>query len=140
MDFIKIIKSGKQNKNIVVIVIIVLIIIFLWPQSRGFPGVNGDTYQAVFLTNNQVYFGELRDYSKEYVVLENIFYLQVSGPLQQANTSDDSPDRSSINLVKLGDELHGPEDRMFIPKEQILFWENLKGDSSVVQAILRRES
>jgi hypothetical protein len=35
----------------------------------------------------------------------------------------------------LGSELHGPEDKMSVSSEQVLFWENLKNDSKVVQAI-----
>lgn len=133
------VKKFKKDKNntyityLVVFVAVLVLVVFL-VQSEGFPVIDDNTYQAVFLTNNQVYFGELKDYSDEYVILENIFYLQASDPLQQVSVLG-STDDSNINLVKLGDELHGPEDKMFIPKERILFWENLKTDSAVARAI-----
>jgi hypothetical protein len=42
---------------------------------------------------------------------------------------------SDISLVKLGCELHGPEDEMLINRSQIVFWENLKEDGQVTQAV-----
>ncbi len=45
--------------------------------------------------------------------------------------------RSSVLVVKLGDELHGPEDIMTIPASSILFWEDLRSDSEVVLTINR---
>jgi len=88
-----------------------------------------DNYQAVFLSNNQVYFGKLSNQSGKYPVLTDIYYLRVTQPLQP---SDPNP---NINLVKLGDELHGPSDKMEINRDQILFVEDLKPDSQVVTAI-----
>lgn len=49
---------------------------------------------------------------------------------------DDNSRLSMANiLVKLGDELHGPKDEMRINRDQVLLWENLKGDSKVTDAI-----
>lgn len=100
--------------------------------SASFPSVSSADWQAVFLTNNQVYFGHLQNYGNSYVVLKDIYYLRAAEPLQQgAQTS-----AATLNLVKLGAELHGPEDIMYVPKSQIMFWENLRKDSQVVQAIV----
>lgn len=99
-------------------------------------------YQAVFLTNGQVYFGKL-DFESGWIALSDIYYLQVSEDLQPASSGDSSTnttpnatqDQQRIQLVKLGAELHGPEDEMFIAKDKILFWENMKDDSKVMQSI-----
>src|SRR5262245_44269387 len=61
-------------------------------------------YQAVFLTNGQVYFGKLVNARDEYVTLTDIYYLQV-GPQQGSGTSP-TTSQQSISLVKLGNELH----------------------------------
>lgn len=95
------------------------------------PRPDKNKWQAVFLTNGQVYFGRLEILSKDYVKLSSIYYLQVQQPVQpQPQTA-----QPNINLVKLGGELHGPEDEMFIPQDRILFWENLRDDSQVVRVI-----
>lgn len=40
-----------------------------------------------------------------------------------------------MQLIKLGDEIHGPEDEMILSKDQVLFYENLKTDGKVAQSI-----
>ncbi len=99
-------------------------------------GTNTD-YQAVFLTNGQVYFGKLTEGS-DWMKLTDIYYLQVTQNLQQADTSTAA--KNDIQLVKLGSELHAPQDEMHIDRDKILFWENLKDDGKVVQAIHQYKS
>lgn len=84
-------------------------------------------YQAVFLENGQVYFGRIDKNSSDstFVVLKNVYYLSNSSE----TTSTD------INLIKLGDELHGPSDRMDINLDKILFIEDLSPESKVLNAI-----
>lgn len=101
-------------------------------------------YQAVFLNNGQVYFGKL-DLDGGWVKLSDIYYLQLTEDLQPASTQSDAntqptttgagSQQQQIQLVKLGSELHGPEDEMYIAKDKILFWENMKSDSKVMQSI-----
>lgn len=101
-----------------------------WLPSLTFPAVDRNKWQAVFLINGQVYFGRLREVNREYILLKDTYYLRVNQQLQP------SPQQQpQLNLVKLGNEVHGPEDTMYIPKSQIIFWENMRDDSSVVQLI-----
>lgn len=93
-----------------------------------FPNIPDSKWQAVFLNNDQVYFGKLKDYDGKYLTLSDVYYLRTAEDLQQTS--------STLNLVKLGGELHGPEDTIFISKNSVLFWENLKENSRVVQSIM----
>ncbi len=101
--------------------------VFGFSTGGDFPAVAEAKWQAVFLSNDQVYFGKLKNYDGKYLTLSEVYYLRTAEDLQ--NTS------STLNLVKLGGELHGPEDIIFIPKSSVLFWENLKDTSRVVQSI-----
>ena len=96
-------------------------------------------YQAVFLVNNQVYFGKLSNENAQFPVLKDIYYLQVNQPIQPAQTVKGAPVQAAvnpdINLVKLGGELHGPSDEMRINRDQILLIEDLRADSNLVKAI-----
>ncbi len=94
--------------------------------------VKSDQYQAVFLSNGQVYFGQITGASKDTMILEDIFYLQVDQQLQPDTEQATDP---QVSLAKLGNELHGPEDQMFISMQDVVFWENLRDDGDVVQAI-----
>jgi hypothetical protein len=103
--------------------------------------INHNEYQALFLTNGQVYFGKLADLNHKFVTITDIYYLQVQqgdGSLQDASGNANS--NSQVSLAKLGSELHGPEDKMAVSSDQVLFWENLKPDSKVVQAITKYQS
>lgn len=103
-------------------------------------GVDDDGWQAVFLTNNQVYFGKLLETGERYI-LSNIYYLQVDQPLQlaQDNLSQQIENQPDIRLIKLGNELHGPKDIMYIERANVLFWENIKEDSQIVETIKNYE-
>ncbi|OGE92987.1 MAG: hypothetical protein A3K08_02545 [Candidatus Doudnabacteria bacterium RIFCSPLOWO2_01_41_7] len=74
----------------------------------------------------------------DWMQLRDIYYLQVTQQLQPDPTSQDATaqtQQKNIQLVKLGSELHGPQDVMNIDRDKILFWENMKDDSKVVEAI-----
>ncbi|MBX4191595.1 MAG: hypothetical protein KW804_02220 [Candidatus Doudnabacteria bacterium] len=143
---------NKFKWSIVALVVVIVLAAGVWMKTeyrfrKQAMGIS-DGYQAVFLTNNQVYFGKL-SYNHKSAVLTDIYYLQVTQNLQQATngttstTPSTTPNTSSqpkINLVKLGNELHGPQDTMFIERDKILFWENMKEDSKVVQAIKESQS
>lgn len=88
-----------------------------------------DQFQAIFLTNNMVYFGKISNITGEYVKITNVYYLQVQQGEQK------SQDQPKLSLAKLGNELHGPEDAMFINRSEVMFWENLRPDGKVVQTI-----
>ena len=117
-------------KKILFLILIGLVISAVISWWNGGLGVSGD-YQAVFLDNDQVYFGQLDDANQTYATLTDIFYLQIGQPLQPSDPA------TNVNLIKLGGELHGPIDQMTINREHILFIEDLRADSQVVQAIKR---
>lgn len=103
--------------------------------------INPNEYQALFLTNGQVYFGKLADLNRQYVTITDIYYLQVQqGQTLQSGSTSTNTAQSQVSLAKLGSELHGPEDKMFVASDQVLFWENLHNDSKVVQAINKAQN
>lgn len=97
--------------------------------------IQSDKYQAVFLNSQdgQVYFGKLSVYNDDLYVLNDIYYVRVENPVQPEGQNQQQ--QANISLAKLGNELHGPQDVMYIQKDQVLFWENLKDDGQVVKAI-----
>ncbi len=96
---------------------ILIALVFLWKL-------------AVFSSNNQTYFGHILETSNGYIVLEKVYYFKV---VQGSQSSQ------QLNLVKLKDEIYGPEDLMRIPDNQITFWQNLRDDSQVVKIIKQLE-
>ena len=142
------VKKPAQKKGflrwLVVLIIVVLIILaglFAVSKVTGWnvlgidKGSFSGEWQAVFLSNGQVYFGQIKSENTETIVVEDIYYLQVTKSLQPAE--GDTQKENELSLVKLGNELHGPEDEMRINRAHVLFIENLKEDGKVVRAIQR---
>jgi hypothetical protein len=113
-----------------VLVIIVAGLVWLYSYQSSVPTtenlIASGEYQAVFLDNGQVYFGKLHKSRGDFFLLTDVFYLQSGVAVEQT---------SNLALTKLGSEAHGPQDSMQINREHILFIENMKNDSKVVQAI-----
>lgn len=132
-------KIGFWNKVFIVVAILaalgLLIKFEIFPF--GFLGKNSGEYQAVFMTNGQVYFGKLSDKNSLWLTLKDIYYLQTN-PAQSANAGNEQTP-SSINLVKLGSELHGPTNQMLINRESVMFIEDLRSDSNIIMAIDKLE-
>jgi len=136
-------KRGKLKLAILAVVALLLIAFAgTWFMGRSDVAsqIDGSRYQAVFFTNGQVYFGKLQKLSGSYYKLTDIFYIQAKQATPKADSENpqatsDTQALSEPELVKLGEEIHGPEDAMIISQEQILFFENLKKDGKVTNAI-----
>jgi hypothetical protein len=116
------------------VLVVALLVLLYFGGAKENDNVDKKKYQAVFLTNGQVYFGKVKEINKNYVDLQQIYYLNVNQQVQPNQETEDKSNQS-VSLVKLGCELHGPTDRMVINRDQITFWENLKTDGQVAKAI-----
>lgn len=96
--------------------------------------VNPGQYQAVFLNGGQVYFGRVRSLNEKFLRIQDIYYLRVNQTVQP-NQDSNSAASNDVSLVKLGCELHGPQDEMLVNRDQVIFWENLKSDGQVAKAV-----
>jgi hypothetical protein len=139
-------QNGNPKRNILKpvlialgsLIVLAIFVLASWSLQRNSVGAQIDNgkYQAVFFTNGQVYFGKLEKLSGGYFKLNNIYYLQAptteDSENLQATTAQQAAD---VQLIKLGSEVHGPEDSMVINEDQILFFENLKADGKVTTSI-----
>jgi hypothetical protein len=131
--------SALRRIFIGLLVLILLIVLILVARTQLFragiatlfaPGaaemVDRNAYQAVFLSNSQVFFGKLQPHGDEWFLLSDVFYLSV-------------PDQPGAQgqLIKRGTELLGPREPMVISARSVLYIENLRDDGEVVTAIKR---
>lgn len=143
-------KEEKPFKRFILPIIAIIVVIIIgvlgwlaWSNmQKSGTAIDSNKYQAVFFTNGQVYFGKLHAFNGEYMKLTDIYYLQGQQPSSEgteesSNPQETSTDQSNVQLIKLGDEIHGPEDQMIISKDQMLFYENLKADGKVAQSIAK---
>lgn len=137
-------KEGSMMSAIVIVIIIAAVVVggfmlFRKSASSSTAVVDETKYQAVFVTNGQVYFGKVSGENNQYVSLSDVYYLVLKQPLQNQKTEGEDQQaqdqvKPGYSLIKLGKEMHGPTS-MSISKEQILFIENLADDSKVVSTI-----
>ena len=161
-----------SSTGVVIASVAILVLVGLWALGRytsvKVPGVSKGTegekaamelnevnpealkreegkWQAVFLSNGQVYFGHLKNPDAQYAELSEVYYLQVQQQIQQAATATttgqvggvQNPAQQQLVLIKFGTELHRPEDYMKINRDHILFWEDMTTDSTVVKSIVQ---
>src|ERR1700694_3259032 len=75
-------QTSKVSNSLLMVIILILVVLigfgglFMWmKKNSGLQGVETNHYQAVFLTNSQVYFGKLTSSNEKYLTLTNIYYL-----------------------------------------------------------------
>lgn len=133
-------KNVKKIIGYILIVIIILVVVGVIGWLIKNKNISSSVFsvktewQAVFLSDREVYFGKIVGANTEVVTISNVYYLQDIGALQQGENNLNQQ-KGEIKLIKLGNEIHGPLDEMQINKSQIMFVENLKDDSKMVQAI-----
>ena len=149
MDDKKIKKASKPVGNVnsygraifvFAILIFVLVLIFtgisLWQDGTIRNTVQlfkyKGSYQVVFLTSGQAYFGNITEITNEYIIVENPFSIKV----QQKQADEDAQvSQSEIKLLSIEDEFYQPEGYMLIEKNAILFMEELKDSSQIIEII-----
>lgn len=95
--------------------------------SRRAAAVSFDKpYQAVLLSNGQVYYGRMEGYGTSHPVLREVYYIQVQ-------TNPQTHEQKNI-LLKRGKEWHAP-DRMYLTPSQILLVEPVGTESKVMDLI-----
>src|SRR5258705_10372153 len=96
--------------------IVAAAVAFLAYQSwrTNAPPVLSTPYHAVLLLNGQAFFGRIQNLDSEYVVLQDVYYIQ----------SRQNPETKQVSniLVKRGQEWHAP-DRMLLNKRQGILME-----------------
>lgn len=108
------------------LIIAVAILGNAWMVSHPHAVKFDQTYQAVLLSNNNLYFGKLQGYGTGNPVLSDIYYLQnIVDPLTKQQTNV---------LKKRSLEGHAP-DKMYINPSQIVSVEPVEPNSHIAELI-----
>ena len=132
----------RQDKKKIVwfwpVAAIIIVVFLTYGVLNYFPGAeryNG--FQAVFLTNGQVYFGIIAKENSRYVYMTDVYYIQVQEQIQPSTVEGEAPVTISVpTLLKRGQELHGPDGSLKLNRDQVIAIENVGEESQVWQQIL----
>jgi hypothetical protein len=126
-------KTNRLSKKMMLtggsLLAVLLISLGVWQYTSS--QIMANRYQAVFLSNNQVYFGKLHGYYTSRPYMTDVYYFQANSKTD----SNTSSAQGSQLLVKLGQEIHAPENKLILNKDSILFVENLTEGGKVTEAI-----
>lgn len=97
-----------------------------------FAGAIDETrYQAVILSNDKVYFGQIESISDDFFRLESAFFLR--------ETREDAEAEPVRALLPVNREIHAPDNTMLIRKDEVVLVENLAKDSPILTEIKRQK-
>lgn len=99
--------------------------------------IDSSKYQIVSLATGQVYFGKLQNQTGEYLVLKSP-YIEQTVQSQDKN-EDGTAKATQTTILRVKDMVYGPEDSIALKSSQVTFWQNLRDDSKVTQAIKAKE-
>jgi hypothetical protein len=97
------------------------------PSDSLSSSINRSEYQAVFLTNGQVFFGKLTVPGGDYYDLHHVYYL--------ASGARGKTGQGSLTIQKLTNDIHGPEDLVVLNQRQVLYVENLRPNGRAAQIL-----
>ena len=134
-------QAPRSRWRIVLIVIVCIVLIGaigggVWAYMRGTApsAVDTNVYQAVSVTDGQVYFGKVTFLSHNFVKITNAYYLQAQADSKTASATDSAAKDASqqnMKLIKLGNKLYGPGSDIVIPGDKVLSYEALNPDGQV---------
>lgn len=120
---------------VVITIWLALITLAAWMIVRtqwSTPRLDTNRYQAVFLDDGKVFFGKMNNTDGEYITLDDAYYTKSAG----SNSDQQSaPTNDQTALIRVGSEAYGPENSIQVARSKVLFWQNLREDSKIVQAI-----
>lgn len=106
-----------------------------WLFFKGQQHIMSGRYQAVHLENGQIFFGKLQNTGGDFLTLRDPYYT----PQLSTKADDKTPTQTQLSLIKVGEEVYGPERSVSIARSTVQYWENLRDDSKVIDAIKQQQ-
>lgn len=89
--------------------------------------IDGDRYQAVFLSSDRVYFGKLHSLGGQWYELRDAYFIREKAAEGKAGATQ--------QVAPISEELQEPGRHMVVNADHVVQVQNLKGNSRVAQAI-----
>lgn len=134
----KSVATGKRPVNVILAILLILALgVIGWlvaPKLTGGLEFDTDKYQAVAVSDGQIYFGKVTPVDADHIRLTDAYYLQAEMTETTAATEETAPAQpGNVRLIKLSNKIYGPEDGIVLSKSQIVSYENLASDGQVAE-------
>lgn len=109
-----------KNISVSLILIVAILALGIWLGKNGHKFLSGGSqYAAVYMQTGDIYYGKLHSWPRLY--LENVWYFQVD-------------EEGQAQLVPYKGLTWGPSDKMYLNRDQIVWWTPLRSDSQLIAA------
>lgn len=135
---LRIVMPRVTRRRVSIVAILVFILaVAAWVHFTGAQGqsINRSAYQVVYLTNGQAYFGKLQNTNGEYLVMSSPYSAQSVQPDPKAG-EEAAP---TTTLLRVRDQVYGPDDSIAIRAETVAFWQNLRDDSKITALLKSKQ-
>ncbi|MFZ1458609.1 MAG: hypothetical protein WAT17_01900 [Candidatus Saccharimonadales bacterium] len=133
---IKLPRITRRTLSILAIVALAVgAVAWAYTTSPKGQSIDTSTYQVVYLTNGQAYFGKLENTSGEYLVIRSPYSAQSVQSEQKAGEVT----TPTTTLLRVRDQVYGPEDSIAIRTETVAFWQNLRDDSKITALLKSKQ-
>lgn len=142
--------TNNMRKKLIFVVVVVLIVAAgsLWNAKKPYflsnvtcqsSNVNCPWY-AVYLTNNQVYFGHIASLKDDTLALENVHFAEAyQEPAQVVKGKTfaiEQPAKQTFRVTQKGnDRMLSSDHKLFINRTSVLYWEKFSPDAEVVKLL-----
>lgn len=130
---------GKAKKWIFVAVAAVALVLvgsMMWHLfNPGIAGVDKSKYQAIFLVDGTQYVGKLNNLDSGHYKLTNAYFVTANSTPVVSDQGSKQNSSNQVALVKLETGLLNAENEMMVPKDKVLFYENLKSDGQAAKLL-----
>ena len=134
---LRIVMPRVTRRRVSIVAILVFILaVAAWVHFTGAQGqsINRSAYQVVYLSNGQAYFGKLQNTNGEYLCDEQPYSAQSVQPDPKAGEA-----APTTTLLRVRDQVYGPDDSIAIRAETVAFWQNLRDDSKITALLKSKQ-
>jgi hypothetical protein len=124
----------KQSPWLIAVVVVVALVIVEFAVAAIFSigqfSKTTSTWSALFLNDNEIFFGHVKSSNSNQIELSNVFYLQRTQPPQGTQ----APASISINSL-VSSQIQCPQDEITLDRVNVLYQQDLQNGSFVVQKL-----
>lgn len=135
---------NNMRRNIIFIGVVVAVLAagMLWDSKNPMSswGKKDTSWYAVYLTNNQVYFGHISSIRRDEIVLENVHFAEAYQEQVPVATSAKfaltTAPKQTFRISQRGNEkMLSSDHKLFINRTSVLYWEKFSPDAEVVKLL-----
>lgn len=112
------------------VIFVIFVVFFSYAWGKGIWPFGERKYQAVQLSNGDIYYGHLCLFPSP--KLTDVYFIQNVPAAKEG-------EQPTTKLAPLTSLFFAPENVMHLNKDQILWWADLRGDSQVLQLIKQQK-